>query len=69
MHRQADARDATVLAVERSGGEVVVPTADEILRENDVLVLTGTHDAVAAACDLLSRGARPRRAIDGDLAG
>jgi monovalent cation:H+ antiporter-2, CPA2 family len=57
---------ATALAIERKG-EVVVATADEVLCENDVLVLTGTRDAVTAACDLLGRGARPRCAADGEL--
>jgi CPA2 family monovalent cation:H+ antiporter-2 len=61
---------ATVLAIERTGGEVVLPTAEEILREGDVLVLTGTGEAVTAACEVLSRaGARRLPAVDGDLVG
>ena len=61
---------ATVLAIERGGGEVVFPTADEGLRENDVLVLTGTGEAVAAACELLSQTSKPALpASDGDLLG
>ena len=52
---------ATVLAIERGAGESVVPAADERLRENDVLVLTGTQEAVAAACELLGQASqRPR---------
>jgi len=40
---------ATVLAVTRSEGGVIVPTAQERLRADDVLALAGTHDAIAAA--------------------
>jgi monovalent cation:H+ antiporter-2, CPA2 family len=61
---------ATVLAIERGPAEVVIPTADEILRENDFLVLTGTHEAVATACEFLSRTSKPvLGASDGDLVG
>lgn len=61
---------ATVLAIERGAGESVVPAADERLRGSDVLVLTGTQEAVAAACDLLGQASqRPRVATDGDLVG
>jgi monovalent cation:H+ antiporter-2, CPA2 family len=61
---------ATVLAIERGSGESVFPAADEKLRENDVLVLTGTQEAVAAACDLLRHGSKPPLpASDGDLVG
>ncbi|MBN2574954.1 MAG: cation:proton antiporter [Deltaproteobacteria bacterium] len=61
---------ATVLAIERGAGEVVFPTADEVLRENDVLVLTGTGEAVAAASEFLSRPRRPSLVTsDGDLVG
>jgi len=71
--RQLDLRGltgATVLAIERGTGESLVPAADERLRESDVLVLTGTEEAVAAASDLLARtGARARVATDGDLVG
>jgi CPA2 family monovalent cation:H+ antiporter-2 len=38
-----------VLAVTRSEGGVIVPTAKELLRAGDVLALAGTHDAIAAA--------------------
>ena len=61
---------ATVLAIERSNGDVVVPSADETLREHDVLVLTGTREAVHAACEVLRQSRRPSLATsDGDLLG
>ena len=47
---------ATVLAITRGAGGVVVPAADEVLRAGDVLALAGTHEAIAAAGELL----RPR---------
>jgi CPA2 family monovalent cation:H+ antiporter-2 len=40
---------ATVLAVTRADGGVIVPTAREQLRAGDVLALAGTHEAIAAA--------------------
>jgi CPA2 family monovalent cation:H+ antiporter-2 len=50
---------ATVLALSRGErGESVVPTAEERLREGDVLALAGTHEAVAAAVALLSGDGR-----------
>jgi len=61
---------ATVLAIERSPAEVVFPSADEVLRENDLLVLTGTHEAVLAAGELLRQTRKPALvASDGDLIG
>ncbi len=61
---------ATVLAVERGPGEVVFPAADEVLREHDLLVLTGTHEAVAAARELLAQTSQPALVVsDGDLIG
>ena len=61
---------ATVLAIERSPSEVVFPAADEVLREHDLLVLTGTHEAVTAACELLRQTSKPAMvASDGDLIG
>jgi CPA2 family monovalent cation:H+ antiporter-2 len=61
---------ATVLAIERGPGEVVFPAADEILRDHDLLVLTGTHEAVAAACELLKQTSKPAIVVsDGDLIG
>jgi len=61
---------ATVLAIERSPTEVVFPGADEVLREHDLLVLTGTHESVLAACELLRQTSKPAIvASDGDLIG
>jgi CPA2 family monovalent cation:H+ antiporter-2 len=44
---------ATVLAIWRSEGAVMVPNAEEVLRAGDVLALAGAHEAVAAATELL----------------
>ena len=61
---------ATVLAIERSPAEVVIPTADEVLRAHDLLILTGTHEAVTAAGELLKQTCAPAFvASDGDLIG
>ena len=61
---------ATVLAIERTPAEMVIPAADEILREHDLLVLTGTHEAVVAASELLKQTSKPSLvASDGDLIG
>jgi CPA2 family monovalent cation:H+ antiporter-2 len=61
---------ATVLAIERGPGEGVFPSADEVLREHDLLILTGTHEAVTAACELLRQTSKPALvASDGDLIG
>jgi CPA2 family monovalent cation:H+ antiporter-2 len=51
---------ATVLAISRAGGSVMVPAAGEVLRPGDLVVLAGTHEALEAARELL--GADP---IDG----
>jgi CPA2 family monovalent cation:H+ antiporter-2 len=48
------ATGATVIAIERGETDVVYPHADEVLQMGDVLVLTGTDAAVAAARELLS---------------
>jgi len=40
---------ATVLAITRTDGGVVVPTAKERLRAGDVLAVAGTHEAIEAA--------------------
>ncbi|MHB8872951.1 MAG: cation:proton antiporter domain-containing protein [Myxococcaceae bacterium] len=48
---------ATVLAITRGGGGVLIPTAKEVLRPGDVLALAGTHEAVEAAEALLVAGA------------
>jgi CPA2 family monovalent cation:H+ antiporter-2 len=55
--RQVNLRGLTgaiVIAIERSGHEVVFPTGDEVLREGDTVVLAGTREAVEAGIRLLS---------------
>jgi CPA2 family monovalent cation:H+ antiporter-2 len=44
---------ATVLVISRPGESVMVPSGGEVLRAGDVLVLTGAHDAVDSARQLL----------------
>lgn len=44
---------ASVLAISRGDGPVIVPSADERLRNADVLALSGTHEAIASALELL----------------
>ncbi len=44
---------ATVLAIMRGTDGVVIPTAKEVLRSQDVLALAGTHEAIEAAKQLL----------------
>jgi len=44
---------ATILVIARPGASVMVPTAHEVLQADDVLVLSGTHEAVDAARELL----------------
>jgi CPA2 family monovalent cation:H+ antiporter-2 len=44
---------ATVLAISRNGEDIVVPTAEERLQAGDVLALTGSHEAIESARDLL----------------
>ena len=46
---------ATVLAITRADGGVLVPTAGERLRVGDVLAVAGTHEAIEAAKDALVR--------------
>ncbi len=50
---------ATVLAIWRPGGGVMVPSASEMLRLGDVLAIAGTAEAVAAAQAHLTAPARP----------
>jgi monovalent cation:H+ antiporter-2, CPA2 family len=45
---------ATVLAIRRGDKGVLVPTAQEVLRADDVLALAGTHEAIDAAKALLT---------------
>ncbi len=44
---------ATVLVISRPGVSVMVPSANEVLRPGDVLVLAGSHEAVDSARELL----------------
>ncbi|MBL8914696.1 MAG: cation:proton antiporter, partial [Archangium sp.] len=44
---------ATVLAIHRESGDVVLPTATERLNAGDLLALAGTTEAVAAARELI----------------
>jgi CPA2 family monovalent cation:H+ antiporter-2 len=44
---------ATVIAIDRGPEDIVYPTADEVLRPGDVLVLTGSQESVNNARDLL----------------
>ncbi|HEX5750210.1 MAG TPA: cation:proton antiporter [Archangium sp.] len=50
---------ATVLAIQRGEGGAVVPTAQEVLREGDVLALAGTHEAIDAARAVLETPRSP----------
>ncbi|HEU4428141.1 MAG TPA: cation:proton antiporter, partial [Myxococcota bacterium] len=50
---------ATVLAITRGEREIVLPGAGEVLAAGDLLALAGTHEAVAAAKELLEAPARP----------
>jgi CPA2 family monovalent cation:H+ antiporter-2 len=45
---------ATVLAITRGEGGVIIPSATEVLRAGDVLALAGTHEAIEAAKNLLT---------------
>ena len=47
---------ATVLAIRRGSSALTVPSAQETLRAGDVLALTGSDDAVAAAGEILRGG-------------
>ena len=51
---------ATVLAIARPNGAVMIPSASEVLRPGDVLALAGTQEAVAAAQALLTRSRSSR---------
>jgi CPA2 family monovalent cation:H+ antiporter-2 len=45
---------ATVIAIRREPGETIYPSADEVLRKDDLVVLTGTQEAVEQAKQLLT---------------
>jgi CPA2 family monovalent cation:H+ antiporter-2 len=53
---------ATVLAITRQGQPVMIPTGHEVLRDGDVLAIAGSHEAIAAAVELL-RTERPPSAM------
>ena len=44
---------ATVIAIQRDPSETIFPSADEILRGGDILILTGSKDSVRAAKQIL----------------
>jgi len=46
---------ATAVALSRGSEATVLPTADTLLREGDMLALSGSHDAIAEARELLTR--------------
>ncbi len=48
------ATGATVLAIRRGSGSVLVPGAREVLQSDDVLALAGSHEAIDAARALLA---------------
>jgi CPA2 family monovalent cation:H+ antiporter-2 len=47
---------ATVLAISRDGNQVISPSADEVLRGNDLLALAGTAESVESARRVLLDG-------------
>jgi CPA2 family monovalent cation:H+ antiporter-2 len=51
---------ASVLAIARGDAGVIVPSAAEVLRAGDILAVAGTHEAVAAAVELLAGPSGPR---------
>jgi CPA2 family monovalent cation:H+ antiporter-2 len=53
---------ATVLAISRGRGGVIVPSARDVLEVGDVLALAGTHEDVAAARKLLLAPPAPAEA-------
>jgi CPA2 family monovalent cation:H+ antiporter-2 len=50
---------ASVLAISRDGGGIANPRPDEPLRDGDVLALTGSDEAIAAARALLTSPPAP----------
>ena len=45
--------DATILAIVRTGINITAPTAKEVIQAGDTLVITGTHNAIDSAFNLL----------------
>ncbi len=50
------ATGATIIAIGREGGQVLVPSGREVLRAGDVLALVGTHGAIKRARAMLRGG-------------
>jgi CPA2 family monovalent cation:H+ antiporter-2 len=46
--------DATIIAIVRKGSTISTPSAEDIIKPNDTIVITGTHQAVDKAFELLS---------------
>jgi CPA2 family monovalent cation:H+ antiporter-2 len=46
--------DATIIAIVREGTTISTPSAEDIIKPNDTVVITGTHQAVDKAFELLS---------------
>ena len=46
--------DATIIAIVREGSTISTPSADDVLKPNDTIVITGDHKAVDKAFELLS---------------
>jgi CPA2 family monovalent cation:H+ antiporter-2 len=44
---------ATVLAISRASGAVMLPSASEVLQADDVLALAGTQESIDTACEVL----------------
>jgi CPA2 family monovalent cation:H+ antiporter-2 len=63
-----DRTGASVLALCRADGSVIVPSASERLREGDVVALSGTRESIGAALELLGAdvlgGSEPDRPVD-----
>jgi CPA2 family monovalent cation:H+ antiporter-2 len=45
---------ATILAIQRKGEQILVPSGSHVLEPGDVLALAGTHEAIARAAELLA---------------
>lgn len=54
---------ASVLAISRTDGSVLVPTAGDVLRDGDLVALAGTHEAIASARELLGAELEARDTI------
>jgi CPA2 family monovalent cation:H+ antiporter-2 len=46
--------DATIIAIVRAGTTISTPSAQDIIKPNDTIVITGTHQAVDKAFEVLS---------------